>query len=218
MSVFEGLSFECCIGGITAILGKSGSGKTTFLRMLSELESIDGGVLEIPGNKRIGFVFQEPRLLPWLSAYDNIAVVLGKKPSTADRENVWKWLELVGLKDFARAKPAQLSGGMQQRVAIARAFFYEPDIILMDEPFAALDYFTREAMQRELLKIQALTQKDIVFVTHNIDESLLLGKKIIIFERGGVKKEYSLEDYPYPRDLLDQKMITVKQDILTQLK
>jgi sulfonate transport system ATP-binding protein len=199
-------------------LGKSGSGKTTFLRMLSELESIDGGVLEIPGNKRIGFVFQEPRLLPWLSAYDNIAVVLGKKPSTADRENVWKWLELVGLKDFARAKPAQLSGGMQQRVAIARAFFYEPDIILMDEPFAALDYFTREAMQRELLKIQALTQKDIVFVTHNIDESLLLGKKIIIFERGGVKKEYSLEDYPYPRDLLDQKMITVKQDILTQLK
>jgi len=199
-------------------LGKSGSGKTTFLRMLSELESIDGGVLEIPGNKRIGFVFQEPRLLPWLSAYDNIAVVLGKKPSTADRENVWKWLELVGLKDFARAKPAQLSGGMQQRVAIARAFFYEPDIILMDEPFAALDYFTREAMQRELLKIQALTQKDIVFVTHNIDESLLLGKKIIIFERGGVKKEYSLEDYPYPRDLLDQKMITVKHDILTQLK
>jgi len=107
---------------------------------------------------------------------------------------------------------------MQQRVAIARAFFYEPDIILMDEPFAALDYFTREAMQRELLKIQTLTQKDIIFVTHNIDESLLLGKKIIIFEQGGVKKEYSLEDYPYPRDLLDQKMITVKQDILTQLK
>jgi sulfonate transport system ATP-binding protein len=214
IKVFDGLNFNTYKNGITVILGKSGCGKTTFLRILANLENMDGGSIDIPGNKKIGFVFQEPRLMPWLNVYENIAFVLGKKETKESKDEILHLIETVGLKNFEKAYPRQLSGGMKQRVAIARALIYDPDIILMDEPFAALDYFTRKTMQDELIKIHSLTKKEILFVTHNIDEGLILGNKIVIFANGQVVKEYDIDDNSYNRDLLSEKFIKLKQDIL----
>ena len=135
---------------ISVILGKSGCGKTTLLRILANLESYDQGEISMDRDEKISFVFQEPRLMPWLSVFQNIT--FGLRKEKIDLEKIEELMNLIGLKKFEKAYPHQLSGGMQQRVALARALAYDPSIILMDEPFAALDYFTREAMQKELIR------------------------------------------------------------------
>ena len=120
-------------------------------------------------------------------------------------------------KKFEKAYPHQLSGGMQQRVALARALAYDPSIILMDEPFAALDYFTREAMQKELIRIYQLKKKSIIFVTHSIEEALAIGQNIYIVNDGKVHAQFNLESYEYPRDILSPSLIEIKKDIIRKL-
>lgn len=214
ISVLKGLNFECNETGITVILGKSGCGKTTFLRILGGLEKEDSGSIQLPANIKIGIVFQEPRLMSWLTTYQNI--VFGLKKNSFKEQEINKLIDLVGLTGFEKAYPSQLSGGMQQRVALARTLAYDPSFLLMDEPFAALDHFTRITMQNELLRIYCMNQKGILFVTHSIDESLLIGQKIVIFEEGVIKKEFNLNEYTYPRDLLSSNIIKIKKDILNQ--
>ena len=119
-------------------------------------------------------------------------------------------MNVIGLKKFENAYPHQLSGGMQQRVALARALAYDPSIILMDEPFAALDYFTREAMQKELIRIYQLKKKSIIFVTHSIEEAIAIGQKIYVFNEGKMHAQFNLEQYEYPRDVLSPSLIKVK--------
>lgn len=216
IDVFSDLNFEFKSDEITVILGKSGCGKTTFLRIISGLEKADSGQIVFSGKEKIGMVFQEARLMPWLSCRKNIA--FGIKRKEYNNDYIDRLIEMVGLKGFEDAYPNQLSGGMQQRVALARALAYNPSMILLDEPFAALDYFTRMTMQNELLRIQKDSKKGIVFVTHNIDEALLLAAKIFVFENGSVKKEYDLSSYPYPRDMLSQPVLIIKKDILDTLK
>ena len=150
--------------------------------------------------------------MPWLNTWQNIG--FGVKKSRIDQEKMKKLLLMTGLAGFEKAYPFQLSGGMQQRTALARALFQDPDYILMDEPFAALDYFTRKSMQEELLRIQKENQKGMLFVTHSIDEALTLGQKIVVLREGVCKKIYELEMQPYPRDLLSGEMIRIKKDIL----
>ena len=200
---------------INVLLGKSGCGKTTLLRILADLEPCDQGEVLINSNEKISFVFQEPRLMPWLTVSKNITFGLAKQK--INDSEIEELMNLIGLRKFEKAYPHQLSGGMQQRVALARALAYDPSIILMDEPFAALDYFTREAMQKELIRIYQLKKKTIIFVTHSIEEALAIGQNIYVINEGGIHAQFNLEHYEYPRDVLSPPLIEIKKDILKKL-
>ncbi len=210
--VLRNLSIEFPEQSITVILGKSGCGKTTLLRILAGFEECSSGEVITPAKEKIGMVFQEPRLMPWLTVWKNITFGVPKERlNTAAIERL---IELTGLKGFEKAYPSQLSGGMQQRAALARALAYDPELILMDEPFASLDHFTRETMQNELIHIFLEQKKSILFVTHSIDEALLIGQKILVLNPNGAAREFDLTQYTYPRDLLSQDSIVKKKEIL----
>ena len=177
---------------ITVLLGKSGCGKTPLLRLVGGLDRAYTGTITLPEGGRTGIVFQEPRLMPWLTVEKNIAFGLTRRE--ADREKLRDLLELTGLTAFARLKPAQLSGGMEQRAAIARALAVEPDFLLMDEPFAALDYFTRAAMQSALLDIRKQRNCGVLFITHSIEEAFALGDRIAVLRKGAIRKVYPLTE------------------------
>lgn len=214
--ILKNISLEISGEDITVVVGKSGCGKTTFLRMLAGLENISEGSIKFLDSlgkekkAKIGMVFQEPRLMPWLTVEKNIRIY-----EKEERVDIDKVLSLVSLKDVKKFYPNELSGGMASRIAIARAIGYNPDILLMDEPFAALDYFTRNQLQNEIIKIHKETKTGIVFVTHNIDEALLIGGKIIIFNRG--KCEEIKIEKNYPRDMGDIELINLKKDILKRI-
>ena len=212
--ILNGLDLSIPEKAITVVLGKSGCGKTTLLRLIAGLEAPDSGQIQLPGNQRTAFVFQEPRLLPWLSVQGNVQFPL-KRAEIQPDETRWM-LRTVGLTGFERALPHQLSGGMQQRVALARALLYHPTLILMDEPFAALDHFTRVEMQQALLDIQQKTGASILFVTHSIDEAMTLGNKLVILAGGVIRSAYTPTD-PYPRDLLGSEMIELRRRIMEDI-
>lgn len=201
---------------ITVLLGRSGCGKTTILRLIAGLEKINAGSIEKSQTAKTAFVFQEPRLMPWLNVYKNVA--FGLKRKQISKAEIERQINLVGLSDFKRAYPFQLSGGMQQRVAIARAMAYKADFIMMDEPFAALDYFTREQMQKELIRIHLKNEPSILFVTHSIDEALLLADKIVIIEKGGVKAEFEIKESKKDRNLFCKSFLELRMQIMQQLE
>lgn len=213
--VLNGIDLEIPAGKITVILGQSGCGKTTLLRLTGGLESADDGEILWDGDHKTAFVFQEPRLMPWLNVWDNI--IFGLKKNQVDRAKIQDIITTVNLSSFEKAYPSQLSGGMQQRAAIARALAYEPTFILMDEPFAALDYFTREQMQKELLRVQQKEHSSIMFVTHSIDEALILGDQIVMIEKGLVKHVYPVKTPSGERNLLNEEFIVLKRDIIENL-
>ena len=226
LEVLKGLDLDVAEEGITVVLGRSGCGKTTLLRLIAGLETADSGekitfsskAREKEDNRKekIGVIFQEPRLMPWLTVEKNI--LFGVKRKQQDRKKLSGLLELTGLTGFEKALPSQLSGGMQQRVALARALAYEPDFLLMDEPFAALDYFTRGQMQQELLRIFQTEKKGILFVTHSIEEALTVGTRIVILENGICKKSYDLGSLPFPRDLMSGEMLKIKRELIEQIE
>jgi NitT/TauT family transport system ATP-binding protein len=183
------VSFDVEAGEFISLVGPSGCGKSTLLKILSGLVRNDGGVVRIGGTEQrldsgrdIGMVFQQPLLLKWRSVIDNVllpAEILGL-PQKEARERALNLLELVGLTGFEHSRPYELSGGMQQRVAIARALVHDPKLVLMDEPFGALDALTRERMNVELNRIWKQSAKTILFVTHSISEAVFLGTKVIV--------------------------------------
>ncbi|MDB8793185.1 ABC transporter ATP-binding protein [Romboutsia sp. 1001216sp1] len=216
MKVLNGIDLNIPANKITVILGRSGCGKTTLLRLVSGLEEFDQGEILGTNSKRKAYVFQEDRLMPWLDVKKNITFGIHNK--NIDNRKIDRIIETVGLKKFYSAYPRQLSGGMKQRVSIARAFAYDPDFIMMDEPFSALDFFTREQMQNELLKIHQTSKCSILFVTHSIDEALILGDKIVILEKGAIKSQYEIKEKSSTRDLLDDKFVKLKKQIIDDLK
>jgi len=177
-------------GDFVSFIGPSGCGKTTLLRVIADLEQATKGTLKVNGtdaqdarlNRLYGYVFQAPALFPWRNIHDNCALPMevSRQTSEHQRKQIDKYLEMVGLQDFHKKFPWQLSGGMQQRASIARALCLNPDLLLMDEPFGALDEITRDHMNIELLRIWAETQKTVVFVTHSIDEAVLLSTHIVV--------------------------------------
>lgn len=187
--VFDDISFEVHPSEFISLVGPSGCGKTTFLRILDGLIPRDEGTILLNGKAVIqpgpdkGFVFQDSSLLPWRTVIDNIILGLelqGIEKRTA-RKKAQEYIALVGLTGFEHHYPHELSGGMQQRVNLARALIVDPEILLMDEPFAALDAQTREIMQAELLKMWRQTRKTVIFVTHQIEEAVYLSDRVVVF-------------------------------------
>ena len=197
-------------GEFIAVVGPSGCGKTTFLRMVAGLEPatsgtilIDGQPLRGPGNNR-GFVFQNDSLLPWRTVLANalIGPEVAGKVGDRERQRTLDLLKLVGLGGFENYYPRQLSGGMRQRVNLARALAIDPDVLLMDEPFASLDAQTREIMQTELLRIREQGRKTVLFVTHQIDEAVFLSDRVLVFARRPGRLQENIEiKLPRPRAL-----------------
>ena len=192
--VFEGVNFSLSEGEFVCIIGHSGCGKTTILNALAGLETastghvfMDGREVVAPGLDR-GVVFQGHALMPWLSVRDNIAFAVRSKwpqwPRAQVASHVEKYVELVGLGAALDKKPSQLSGGMKQRVGIARAFAIEPRMLLLDEPFGALDALTRGTIQDELLRICAQTRQTVFMITHDVDEAILLADRILLMSNG----------------------------------
>jgi NitT/TauT family transport system ATP-binding protein len=192
LTALENVSAQIEPRSFLTVVGPSGCGKTTLLKVLSGVLAPSAGEVCFDGRPRkeaamtgrIGHVFQRPMLLPWRTALANVMLtmeVTQKQMSQHERESESRrWLEIVGLKSFEDRHPHELSGGMQQRVSLARALVFQPQILLMDEPFAALDEITREVMQDELLRLWARIDTTVVFITHSIPEAVLLSEKILV--------------------------------------
>lgn len=213
-------------GSFVTVVGKSGCGKTTLLRVLCDLEQRTTGTFSFVGKDKsfltaeqvkIGIVFQEPRLMPWLTVQENMGFSLLKhEQEDVVKERVNRYLEILGLMRFKDAYPEQISGGMAQRVALGRTLCYEPDLILMDEPLGALDAFNRQRLQRELLQIFQKNKKTVIFVTHDIDEAIFLGNKMVALEKGTVLQEMPVS-LPYPRNVKDKSFFALREEVLTLL-
>lgn len=216
--IFSDFTLDFPLEGITVLVGKSGCGKTTLLRLLANLEAPDRGniIFSRDGQTvqpKIGMVFQESRLFPWLDVAENIML----SRDTWKDADVLPFLDLVGLEhSYLHSSPSELSGGMAHRVAIARALAYRPDLLLMDEPFAALDYFTRMTLQQKVIDIQQQMHAAVVFVTHNVEEALLLARTILVLKKGETPVSLAV-DAAYPRRLEDAMLVQRKKEILDLL-
>ena len=209
VTALSDFSLEVGKGEFVSIVGPSGCGKSTFLNILLGLIKPDSGEIQLSGTRITGpgqeraMVFQEFGLLPWRTVTANVELGLELKgiPAAQRAERATELIKLVGLKDFASHYPHELSGGMKQRVGLARALATEPEVLLMDEPFAALDAQTRDLMQMELLQIWEHTQKTVLFVTHSIEEAAYLSDRVIVMTaRPGRTKDVLKIDLPRPRD------------------
>jgi NitT/TauT family transport system ATP-binding protein len=198
----DSVSFDVPAGRITTVVGPSGCGKTTLLRLVAGLTKPSSGEVIYRGkpisglNTEVGFITQDSNLFPWLTACENVefSLALQGMPKIERRERALEWLELVGLTGFADNYPKELSGGMQKRVSIARTLIYEPAVVLMDEPFGALDAQTRMMLHYELLKIWDRQGQTILFITHDIVEAITLSDQIIVMTKrpGRVRAAYDV--------------------------
>ena len=202
LEVLKDINLELQGGSFVSVVGQSGCGKSTLLRIIAGLDIPAGGEVRIGGNPvqsvspDVGILFQESRLLPWYNVEKNIAYgIQGKKNRKEIRDTVYELIELVGLKGFEKALPEQLSGGMQKRVAIARTLAARPKVLLLDEPFGALDAFTKMNMQEEILKLWKREGITMMLVTHDIDEAIYLGEHVVVMspKPGVIKRSFRIE-------------------------
>ena len=213
--VLQDLNLSVPAHEITVLLGRSGCGKTTLLRLIGDLDKDYKGTIEKSKNAKTAFVFQEARLMPWLTVSQNIAFGLKKKE--IDPKAIENLISLTGLDGFADAYPRQLSGGMRHRTALARALALEPGFLLMDDPFAALDHFTREKMQQVLLDIHEKNQCGVLFVTHSIDEAFAIADHIVILEEKQANKVYHLGS-AWRHSCTEEERNALRADILSSIQ
>lgn len=230
--VLAGLDLEVAPGEFLCVVGPTGCGKSTILNLVAGLIAPRAGRVEVFGqpltglNRAAGYLFQAQALLPWRSARDNVALGLvfrGMARETA-RELAEDWLQRVGLHDAGARYPHQLSGGMQKRVALAQVLATDPAMLLMDEPFSALDVQTRGLMENELLSLWSADRKSVVFITHDLEEAIALGDRVVVMAAGPgshVVGDYAI-DLPRPRDVeeirLSNHFVELHREIWQQLK
>lgn len=219
---FKNINLETKQGEIVGVLGTSGCGKSTLLRVLAGLDSDYTGTVKISGDiiksvhEKVGVIFQESRLMPWLTVLENIS--FGLKNDSKKNEKAQEYVKLVGLQGFENHYPKDISGGMAQRVSIARALITAPEVLLLDEPFSALDAFTKMQLQDLLLTIWEKYKSTMIVVTHDIDEALYLCDRIVILkgQPGEVYQTIQIDD-PKPRSRGDIKLAQLKAEILSLL-
>ncbi|UUX91195.1 ABC transporter ATP-binding protein [Methanoplanus endosymbiosus] len=224
----DGISFDVCVNEIVCIMGPSGCGKSTLLRIINGLEKADSGtVREYPENEggslSAAMVFQDHALFPWLTIYENIVYGLRlsshRVPEEELKERAEALLSLTHLDGFSDSLPHQLSGGMKQRVSVARALAIRPDILLMDEPFSALDTFTRRELEDEALRIRKETKTTVITVTHNPEEAVYLADRIVILsERPSVVSDILTVDLPHPRNPVNPDFIRLREEIIRLIR
>ncbi|WP_147532905.1 ABC transporter ATP-binding protein [Bacillus marasmi] len=220
IEVLNNINLEVREGEFLTIVGASGCGKSTLLRIIAGLDTSYEGKITINdqlvqgiGHDR-GMVFQDHRLFPWMTVEQNIGFGLERLSAQERSRLIAEYIELVGLKGFEKAKPGELSGGMSQRVAIGRTLVKKPDIILLDEPFGALDALTRIQMQHEILRIREQANITMILVTHDIDEAVLLGDRVIVMQKnpGGIQKTIPVY-LSRPRDRNSRDFIKIREQI-----
>lgn len=213
VNALQDVAFNLLPGELVAVVGPSGCGKSTLLRLLAGLEQPSAGQLTLRGlppeqarrqSSPVAFVFQQPTLLPWQTVAENVALPLRLSGAAPSDDILHSLLQRVGLEGFARSYPHQLSGGMQMRVSVARALSTRPTLLLMDEPFAALDELTRQKLQEETLRLWAQEQCTLVLVTHNMFEAAFMAQRVLVMSArpGRILAELSIPfEYPRPREL-----------------
>jgi len=224
VNALQRFSAKIQLGEIIAIIGGSGCGKSTLLRAVAGLDRATSGSVTLDGttitapHEKIGIIFQEPRLLPWLSVAQNIGFGLFDLPADVRRERVARALARVGLADKANAWPRELSGGQAQRVSIARALVRQPEVLLLDEPFSALDAFTRRDLQDHLLDVWADTRPTLILVTHDVDEAVVLADRVFVMRPrpGRLFQEIQI-NLGRPRDRNSPHFDAFKRNVLTAL-
>lgn len=216
LQVLTNLSLEIKRGEICCLLGPSGSGKTTLFKIASGLEKADSGKVILENKPRFAYVFQSPRLLPWKTAEENLIFVQKNYGLESEKSLRDLLFDLSGLKDFKKAYPHQLSGGMQQRLELIRAFSVRPDLVFLDEPFKSLDMKTRFNLRKLISLIQAETKISLFLITHDPEEALLLADRIYILsaEKGGVEKEIEIKKDRNQRKISDPKLYQKLEEIM----
>lgn len=212
-NLIEDLSFEVPPDGIVSLLGRSGAGKTTLLRMIAGLEhrfqgkiSVNGGVISKPG-RDVQIVFQDYRLLPWKTVYENIEFAIKKDEVSQNRDQIERWIQIVGLQRRKNAWPKNLSGGEEGRVAFARAFVDQPKLLLLDEPFRGLDLGTKFDLQDQLLKALHAQKTTVVMVSHSVEDAVFISDSVHILSTSPMRIENTFDvDVPRPRKRGDQKL------------
>ncbi len=224
VNVLNDISLDVAEGEFLCIVGPSGCGKSTllniaggFLRPEAGEVTIDGETVTGPDRRRI-FVFQERGVFPWLTVEDNIGFGLFDVAPEERRRRIEQYVNLVGLKGFERSYPRELSGGMKQRVEVARALAVNPDVLYLDEPFGALDSITRLQMRSELLRIWEADRKTVLFVTHDIEESVQLADRVVVISArpGRIRRVVDI-DMPHPRDLSSRRYIELRDSIFAEI-
>lgn len=218
--LFSNFNLDIAEGEITCILGPSGGGKTTLLNIIAGLVEPSGGNLVGFNEKVLSYIFQDTRLLPWKTVQDNIEFVLRDSYSQTQRQTIAnRFIKLVELTGFASYYPSQLSGGMRQRVAIARAFAYPSDLILMDEPLKGLDVKLKMSLLRSFSRIWQTDKRTVIFVTHDVDEALMLGHNIVVFNQTPIEvvAYKTITDSLFSRDLSAPKYTEIKSELLKVL-
>lgn len=224
VTALQNFSLDIAAGELVVLVGSSGCGKSTLLRMLIGLEPVTQGEIRVNGEpvrgvgKERGIVFQEPRLFPWLTVIDNVMLGLAdeKLSRGVKRQRALAMLERVQLQEFAHALPSRLSGGMAQRVAIARGLIASPQILMLDEPFGALDALTRHTLQQELLHIHRRTGTTTLLVTHDVEEAVALADRVVVLSpRPGRIREVVTLALPHPRQRDDESFSAACRQIRT---
>jgi ABC-type nitrate/sulfonate/bicarbonate transport system ATPase subunit len=222
--VLNNIDLEVGDGEFVCLLGPSGCGKSTLLNAMAGFLSptsgaitVDGETVRTPGPRRI-FVFQERGVFPWLTVEGNIGFGLSKLPRAEREQRVAHYVKMVGLQGFEKTYPQELSGGMKQRVEVARALAVNPDMLLLDEPFGALDSITRLIMRGELLRIWEAERKTIIFVTHDIDEAVQLADRVVVMSaRPATIQQIVKIDIPHPRDISSPRYLELRDGIFQQI-
>lgn len=222
--VLEDIDLDVRDGELVSVLGPSGCGKSTLLNIVGGFLAPSGGVVRIDGEEVRGpdprriFVFQERGVFPWLTVEGNIGFGLSKLPPAERAQRIAYYVRLVGLTGFEGTYPQELSGGMKQRVEVARALAVNPDVLYLDEPFGALDSITRMVMRAELLRIWEAEKKTILFVTHDIEESVQIADRVVVLSARPGRIRRILEiDLPHPRDLSSRRYLELRDSIFEEI-